>query len=166
MSKIDGRFAMLVTAHFFSGVAIFALLSGFHIVPWHLTWLSLIILCSIIPDFDVVICKMHRSKFTHTPFFWACVLIVIVLGTTWSMWIITIPIFFHLFLDTLDYGLMILYPFSRKKHGVAVLGKETSSEIKPMLSYWTAYLSNRRLVCAELVTGLASLTLLISVAAY
>jgi hypothetical protein len=81
------------------------------------------------------------------------------------MWIIMLPIFFHLFLDTLDYGLMVLYPFSRKKYGIAILGQESASETKPLSSYWTAYLSNRKLVCAELVIMLVSLLLLVSVAA-
>lgn len=156
---------MLLSAHFFSGAAIFALMSVFNLLPRNLAWLSLIIVCSTIPDLDMAISHLHRSKFTHTPFFYGCVLSVIIAATSWSMWIIIPPVFFHLFLDTLDYGLMVLYPFSRKKYGVAILGKESASETKLLTSYWTTYLSNRKLVCAELVIILVSSLLLIGVVA-
>ena len=155
---------MLLSAHFFSGIAIFAIMSGFNVLPRNLAWLSLIIVCSMIPDVDTAISNLHRNKFTHTPFFWGCVLAVIV-ATGWSTWIIAPPIFFHLFLDTLDYGLMLLYPFSRKKYGVAILGKESASGTKPLTSYWTGYLSNRRLRWAELVIMFVSLLLLAVLAA-
>ena len=156
---------MLLSAHFFSGVAIFALMNIFNVLPKDLAWLSLIIVCSAIPDFDIIFSHLHRNLFTHTPFFWGCVVTLVICSTNWSMWIIIPPIFFHLFLDTFDYGLVLVYPFSRKKYGIALLDKDSASETKALASYWKEYLSNRKMLCAEFVIMFVSLLLLIRVAA-
>ena len=154
---------MLPSAHFFSGVAIFAIMNIFNVLPKSMAWLSLIIVCSVIPDLDIALSYLHRNLFTHTPFFWGVVVTLIIAATNWSMWIIMPPIFFHLFLDTIDYGLMVTYPFSRKRYGLALLGKDSASETKAVTSYWKEYLSNRRMLCAEFVILLVSLLLLIGV---
>ena len=156
---------MLPSAHFFSGVAIFALMGIFNMLPKNFPYFSLIVLCSVVPDVDIILSSLHRNKFIHTPIFWGSIATVIVVINR-SAWIIIPPLLIHLFLDTLDYGLMVLYPFSRKKYGLALIGEDSAKECKPLLSYLTEYLSNRRLVCAELVVMFLSLLLLVGVSAF
>lgn len=151
---------MLPSAHFFSGVAIFALMGSFNVLPKSLPYLSLIVICSTVPDIDIILSSLHRNKFSHTPIFWGSIATVIVVISR-SAWIIIPPLLIHLFLDMLDYGLMVLYPFSRKKYGLALLGKDSAKESKPLLSYLTEYLSNRKLDCVELGIMILSLLLLV-----
>lgn len=78
-----------------------------------------------------------------------------------NAWILIPTILFHLLLDTLDYGLMVLYPFSRRKFGLALLHKDTGRESNSLASFVTEYLSNRKLVLAELGIMLTSLFLVL-----
>jgi len=156
---------MLPSAHFFSGVAIFALMGTFNVLPKNFPYFSLIVICSIVPDVDIILSSLHRNKFSHTPIFLGSIATAIVVISR-SAWIIIPPLLIHLFLDTLDYGLMVLYPFSRKKYGLALLGKDSAKESKPLLSYLTEYLSNRKLVCAEPGIMFFSVLLLVGVSAF
>jgi hypothetical protein len=150
---------MLPSAHFFSGVAVFAVISILNIIPRSFQCFTLIVVCSVIPDFDIFMCSLHRNKLTHTPIFWSCISVVIV-AINRSMWIIILPFLLHFLLDSLDYGIMVVYPFSRKKYGLAILGGNSATESRSLFSYLTDYLSNRKLVSIEVEIALTSLFLL------
>src|SRR4030042_4939031 len=125
---------MLPSAHYFSGVATFALLTGLKIIPMSFLYLSLMIILSIIPDIDFIITSSHREVFTHSPIFWIVIIATAILFQP-SSWIIAIPLSAHLLLDTVDWGLMIFYPFSRKKYGLKLLEKEETGESERFTSY-------------------------------
>jgi hypothetical protein len=153
-------FVMLPSAHFFSGVAIFVLMSTFNLLAKNFLFFSLIVICSMIPDVDIIVSTLHRNEFSHTPVFWLSIATAIVVIKP-SAWFIFPPLLTHLSLDTLDYGLMVLYPFSRRKYGLALLGRDIAKESKPLSSYLREYLCNHKLVCVELGIMFSSLLLLI-----
>lgn len=153
---------MLPSAHYFSGVAIFALLSALRIIPMNFLYLSLIIILSIIPDIDFVITSSHREVFTHSPIFWIVIIVVAILFQP-SSWIIAIPLSAHLLLDTVDWGLMIFYPFSSKKYGLKFLEKEAAGESERFTSYLMEYVSHPRLLYLEFAIMILSLLLLLVV---
>jgi len=153
---------MMPSAHFFSGVSIFAFMGIFGLVPRNLSYLSLLVLCSIIPDTDVVLSSMHREQITHSLAFWMLISIVAVAASP-SAWIVIPPFLLHLFLDTLDWGVMIMYPFSRKKYGLKLAGKGTEVKSESLSLYVKEYLSRPILLYAEIGLMVLSLILLVSV---
>ncbi len=152
---------MLLSAHFFSGVTVFAVASTFNVVPRSCLWFSIIVILSIAPDFDMLLSRLHRDKFTHTPIFWGTIVALITVSIGWSTWILIPTVLLHLILDTLDYGLMVLYPFSRKRFGLALLCRDYVRDSNSLASFLREYLSNRKLVVAELGMMIISLLLLL-----
>jgi len=150
---------MLPSAHFFSGIALCALFSTFNVLPRDFSHIGLVVAFSIIPDVDIIWSSLHRNKLTHTPIFWGFIAALIV-AINRGTWIIIPPLLFHLFLDTIDYGIMVLYPFSRKKHGLRLLEKDSTRESKALTSYLAGYLSDSRFLCAELTIMSTSMLLL------
>jgi hypothetical protein len=139
---------MLPTAHFLSGVLIFSILSYAQVIPLGFPCLAMILLFSIIPDIDFIITPLHRNLFTHTPFFWGIVA-AITLIINQNMWIILPALTCHLFLDTLDYGAMIAYPFTLKKYGLSLLGKEPNGKTKSS-QFLRQYINNRKMQFGEI----------------
>jgi hypothetical protein len=153
---------MLPSAHYFSGVTIFALLSIFGIIPMNFLYLNLIIILSIIPDVDLIITSSHREVFTHSPIFWMVIIAAAILFKPGN-WIIVIPLSTHLLLDTVDWGLMIFYPFSSKKYGFKLLEKQAMTESKRFTSYLREYVSHPKLLYVEFAIMILSLLLLLAV---
>jgi len=151
---------MFPSAHYSSGVAIFALMSISGLIPKDFLYLSLMITCSIIPDSDFIISSLHRELFTHTPIFWLCI-IAIVIATEPNGWIVAPPLLFHLFLDTIDWGLMMFYPFSRKKYGFRLLGEEYEMDSDGLIPYLREYISHPRVLYIEIAIMILSLFLLV-----
>jgi hypothetical protein len=141
---------MLLSAHFFSGIAAFAILRIFGLVNNNYLLLILLVVCSMLPDFDIIFSSMHRNLLTHTPLFWGSIVLAIIVINQ-SLWIIVFPISIHFVLDTLDYGVMLFYPFSKKKIGLALLGNENVSPSKSQCDFLREYLKNRKMVCGELI---------------
>lgn len=64
----------------------------------------------------------HRVYITHAPFFWLMISLIIVAGgylagslfTEWIGWLVLAGSWSHLILDSLEYGVMWLWPFSKK----------------------------------------------------
>jgi hypothetical protein len=64
----------------------------------------------------------HRIYFTHAPFFWLVISLLIVAGgylagslfTEWIGWLVLVGSWSHLILDSLEYGVMWLWPWSNK----------------------------------------------------
>ncbi len=85
------------------------------------------IIGSIFPDFDMfyfyLIDKrqhLHHGYWTHIPFYWSCIFLLIFsilisyrkLSLTIYLFVFSINIFIHLFLDTIVGKIRWLYPFS------------------------------------------------------
>jgi hypothetical protein len=151
---------MLSTAHFFSGVIIFTVLTIFSVVPKTFLFFGLIVICSMIPDADIAFTKLHRNLFSHTPLFWFIISLIVCVVAS-HFWFLVLPFLFHFFLDTIDYGVMVLYPFSRKKYGYAILGKTLRIEQQSQFAYLKEYLKNRNLLFLELIIMLSSIIFLI-----
>ena len=140
----------------------FALMNVLGVLPLSFPYLGLIVFCSMVADIDIVRSPSHRNMFTHTPLFWGCISVAIIVINQ-GAWFVTIPLLLHLFLDTLDYKLMVLYPFSRRKYGLGLLDRGSESKTKALTSYFKEYLADRRMFYVELVIMLVSLLLLIAV---
>jgi hypothetical protein len=153
---------MLLSAHFFSGISLFAILSIAGLVHNDYLFLLLLVSCSIIPDFDIFFSSLHRNLFTHTPFFWGSILVVIIVFNQ-SLWILLFPFFVHLVLDTIDYGVMLLYPFSKKTYGLKILENEPVSHSKSQVAFLREYLTNRKMIYAELIIIIITMFLLAKV---
>ena len=82
---------------------------------------------SIFPDFDIfyllLIGKrphLHHKYWTHIPFYWVCIFLLIFSiviayekrALAIYLWIFSLNIFIHLFLDTIVGNIRWLYPFS------------------------------------------------------
>ena len=75
----------------------------------------------------------HRVYITHAPFFWLVISLAIVAGgylagslfTEWIGWLVLAGSWSHLILDSLEYGVMWLWPFSKK---LSALKKEVPIE--------------------------------------
>jgi hypothetical protein len=140
---------MLLSAHIFSGITIYAILNIAGIIPNNYLFLFLFMLFSILPDFDIIFSTLHRNLFTHTPFFWACILAFFI-AINQSLWIIIFPFSVHLLLDTIDYGVMLFYPFNKKKYGLCLLDNKLVSPHMSQVFFLKGYLKENKMVYAEL----------------
>jgi len=152
---------MLPSAHYCSGVIIFSLMSMLGVIPKSFPYLTLMIMLSVIIDLDFIYSPMHRELLTHTLIFWGCIVGAII--TVWPhLWIIAPPIFFHLLLDMVDWGIAIFYPFSRKKYGLKMVQAHLKKNMKPEGGkvYIEAYISNPVMIVFELLIMSVSIILL------
>ncbi len=91
-----------------------------------------------LPDIDLVRWYFdakgdHRDYFTHAPFFWLLISLAIAaagyffgsLFTEWVGWLVLAGSWSHLMLDSIEYGVMWLWPISSKSF---VLKKEVPPE--------------------------------------
>jgi len=154
---------LLPSAHYSSGVIIFSIMSILGLIPKHLSYLSLMIILSLIPDLDFFMSRHHREIITHTVIFWAIILSAIVIARP-EYWIVAPPIFCHLFLDSLDWGVIVFFPFSRKKIGLKLLKGKRSDKKYGFLESAEIYLSNKKLLYLEGVLLLMSIVLLVGAA--
>jgi hypothetical protein len=151
---------MLLSAHLFSGIAEYAILSIAGLIPNDFLFLLFVISCSIMPDFDIFFSSLHRNLLTHTPFFWGCILVVII-AFNQSLWILIFPFFIHLALDTLDYGVMIFYPFTKKKYGFKVLENEALSASKSQVTFLREYIKDPKMIFAEFLIIVLAISLIV-----
>ena len=113
-----------------------------------------VIIASVIPDADYLIRHSHRDFFTHTPFFWLCLLTLLIIWQHQHIVILLaamLAVMFHLVMDTIDWGVMLLYPVSKKKYGLKILPIPENLEDVPQTYFFKSYLSNRKLVFFEIL---------------
>jgi len=114
----------------------------------------IVIIASVLPDADYLIRHSHRDFATHTPFFWLCLLTLFII---WQHQYIVIllaamlAVMLHLVMDTIDWGVMLLYPISKKKYGLKILPIPENLEDVPQTYFFKSYLSNRKLVFFEIL---------------
>lgn len=151
---------MLPTAHFFSGLILYFILLIFDLLPNNFFFFILIVICAMIPDVDNLFCSLHRNMFTHTPFFWVLITILLAIINA-NLWLVIFPFSIHLFLDTLDYGLMIFFPLSKKKYGLGILGKGSGNKSKSDFDYFKVYIKNKKMIFFEILLFSLSIILLV-----
>lgn len=94
----------------------------------------------------------HRRFFTHTPFlhlaigFCAFTIGWITKSSDLQIYAIlySVGMLNHFVLDSLDYGIMLLWPFSRKIYALKNREQDLSLAIESSLQYWTQYLKKYR----------------------
>ena len=128
-------------------------------IPKNLTYLVFMIALSLVVDFDLFMSTKHRETITHTLVFWGIIILLTIIIKP-EFWIIAPPILCHVFLDTIDWGVMIFYPFSRKKYGLKALGARKANERSEFSVSLESYLSNRRLLYLEGILMIISVFLL------
>ena len=132
---------MLPSTHIASGVILFVLSQVAGINPL----LSLpLVIGAVLPDFDYVIKRNHRTQITHAPLFWF--LSLTPLALIWQQFLfLEIGVFVHLILDTIDWGIMWLHPYETSLHGGIMRKKNIRSR------YIHHYLSHKGFVALEVL---------------
>ena len=88
----------------------------------------------------------HRLLFTHTPFFWIIVGTVtfFVLGATAMAariaFVITVGACSHLLLDSIQYGIRWIYPFSKRLYSIRDQGVEFDLPAEGFIAHWIHFL--------------------------
>jgi hypothetical protein len=154
---------MQPTAHFFSGVVVYSLLVKGGLIPRSIPDFLLIVVFALIVDWDFVVSRMHRQSFTHTPAFWLLVSSALILVSP-LLWIVLPVVLIHLLLDTLDWGVMVAWPFSSRTRGLKILAKEVEGRKLATMGYSRVYLGNRIFIAAEAILAITALGLLVSIA--
>jgi len=93
--------------------------------------------------------QSHRNYITHAPTFWLilCLLIVFVgyvttsTFTEWLGWIILAGTFSHFLLDSIEYGITWLWPFSKKEFCLYRLPEPHIHKRTGSFSYYFEYLT-------------------------
>lgn len=113
------------------------------------------IIASLIPDLDIYLFfykhksiklqrdDSHRKYFSHTVLFWLVISIIVffAMGTFFGLYV-SIVIFLstmcHLLFDSIEYGVMWLWPFSNKQYCLHKVPKETKhmQELKSNADYY------------------------------
>ena len=138
---------MLPSAHFASGVVLFTIAHVLGVNPL----LALpIVIGAVLPDFDYLIGRMHRTKITHAPAFWFLSLTPLAILFPYFLFL-EIGVFAHLILDTIDWGVMWLHPHKSNLYGGVMRRKNISNN-------WTRhYLSHNGMISLELTFLIAAL---------
>ncbi|MEM2143751.1 MAG: hypothetical protein QW279_00185 [Candidatus Jordarchaeaceae archaeon] len=147
---------MLPTAHVLSGIIIFLAFNFFSILPRQFPSLVIILIISINPVFDFLVSHFHSNLITHTPFFWG-IIIILILSINQNFWIIVPPLMCHFFLDTIDYGVMLMFPYSTEKFGLRILDRKRKNRSNTT-AYLREYLKNRKMQCCELTIMIIAVT--------
>lgn len=137
---------MLTSAHIATGVLLFSLVYALGLGPV----LALFALIgALLPDFDYVFDKMHRTQITHSPAFWFLVLTPFALTYT-EFAFLEIGVAVHFILDTIDWGVMWLHPKNSKLYGGLLRKKNVKDK------HISHYLSHNGFVALELLLLVAA----------
>ncbi|MCJ7634748.1 metal-dependent hydrolase [Candidatus Bathyarchaeota archaeon] len=153
---------MLPSAHYFSGVIIFSIMGIAGLIPKTLTYLVLMVVLSLCLDLDFLLSNRHREIVTHSLVFWG-VLVSIMVAVRPEYWIVAPPVLVHLLLDSIDWGVMTLYPFSKKKLGLRMIKSGESDEPGSFSNSIKTYMLNRKLLYLEGILLVTSIFLLVGV---
>lgn len=89
----------------------------------------------------------HRKFFTHTPLFWIIIGLIVKLfipgtfGTVVAL-VTTLGAFSHLLFDSILYGIMWLYPFSKNNYSLLGKGSHGSYSEHSFLGFWFGFLGD------------------------
>ncbi|MGQ4913442.1 MAG: metal-dependent hydrolase [Candidatus Asgardarchaeia archaeon] len=119
----------------------------------------LIVLGSIMPDFDFILSshapnKNHRMLVTHTPVFWLLMLCLSVFFQ--NFFFLAGAAIIHILFDTIDWGVMVTYPFSKKLNSHLLPEPPKNILSKNMLQsqcwFFKTYFSNKLILMIEVVS--------------
>jgi len=115
-------------------------------------------------DLDALILKTHRKALTHSPIFWLIISAFIALFDFIRGALILISAMAHLLIDSLDWGIYILYPITQKLHGPKILAKsyKLSPETNSILDFIKANLRKKELLALEIIIDSLGLLLLVT----
>jgi len=153
---------LLPSAHYFSGVIIFSIMSIFGLIPKTLVYLVLMIMLSLCLDLDFLLSDRHREIFTHSLIFWG-IFVSVIVAIRPQCWFIVPPVLVHLILDSVDWGVMILYPFSKRKVGLKTLKTGETTTPGSFSNSIKIYMLNKRLLYLEGILLVASAFMLLGV---
>jgi len=153
---------LLPSAHYFSGVIIFSIMGIFGLIPKTLNYLVLMVALSVCLDLDFFLSDQHREIVTHSLVFWG-ILVSITVAVRPEYWIVAPPVLAHLLLDSIDWGVMIFYPFSKKKLGLRILKPRETNEPASFSNSIKNYMLNRKLLYLEGALLVTSIVLLAGV---
>ena len=149
---------MLPTAHYFSGLIIFSAFAYLELVPHTLLYFLTISFFAIAVDGDIIVFRKHRERMTHTPFFWLLVCGILTLIFPF-MWVAIPTALVHLALDSLDWGVMLWWPLSKRPRGPMILSREVGEKKLSTLEYLQVYLHSRLFMTLETAMAAAALIL-------
>ncbi len=132
---------MLPSTHIATGVLLFTTAQAMGINPL----LSLpLVIGAVLPDFDYLFKRNHRTQITHVPLFWF--LSLTPLALIWQQFLfLEIGVFVHLILDTIDWGIMWLHPHKTNLYGGIMRKKNIRSR------FIHHYLSHNGFVALEVL---------------
>jgi len=123
--------------------------------------LFLAIFFGVLIDGDVVLFgSRHRQSILHSVVIWPILGIILYIVHVDYFWT---PIFavIHIAMDSLDWGVYALYPFSSNIFGPRILARR--SRLNPgknmIIEFFVEYVSNRMFLVAEIVLCLSALTI-------
>ena len=160
---------MFSIGHFLSGLVLYGSLSKLGVAITPMDGFLLAVSTVLIPDLDYAIYwNKHRKSFFHTPLFGLLMLVggfllvpyqIFILGLTISkaLILISVGILLHLILDSIDFGVMWLYPFDKKLYGLKLL----RTGPQPFKNYIKTYYSNKYMRNLEIVFLVLTLALTI-----
>lgn len=101
-------------------------------------------------DLDILFKEAHRGAWTHSIFTLPIAIPFLVFGS-WYFLLVSLAILLHLFLDSLDWGVRLFYPFSRRFCGLGAVGKSSrlDPEKDPVLDFVEFYLSDKLMLSLE-----------------
>ena len=154
---------MYPSAHFASGIFVVAILLWFNIISTPLLML-VILIGVVIPDLDFLLSKKapdknHRRLLTHTPIFWVTFLLLdfFLLHTVLIFWF-SLAALIHIFLDVLDWGVMLGYPVSNKlcNHILSEEKIDFSSNhfMRIQCNFLSVYFKNKYILGIEIAIGI------------
>lgn len=101
----------------------------------------------IFVDVDIIFTTLHRDCIFHTPVFWLGLMCVS---------IFYLPLFFfclfgfiHVIFDSIDWGIMLYYPFKKKKVGFNILKYELEVQ-KTLKDFIRTYFQNKYIKILEI----------------
>ncbi|MFQ6057012.1 MAG: hypothetical protein ACE5KE_13270 [Methanosarcinales archaeon] len=117
---------MFITFHLFSSITLGVLLIKLGYLDSQ--YLIYGILGGVLLDLDVLLDVMHRNLIFHTPLFWIGFMII---GLNYQpIFIFSTFALIHVLFDAIDWGIMLVYPFSRRKLGLKILNVKVKEEKK------------------------------------
>jgi hypothetical protein len=134
----------------------------FGLIPKTLNYLVLMVALSVCLDLDFFLSDQHREIVTHSLVFWG-ILVSITVAVRPEYWIVAPPVLAHLLLDSIDWGVMIFYPFSKKKLGLRILKPRETNEPASFSNSIKNYMLNRKLLYLEGALLVTSIVLLAGV---
>lgn len=148
---------MLPSSHLAAGYVLAYLFYSVGFIGELVFWA--VILASVLIDVDYFVNYSHRELLTHTPAFWLIVFAPLILWRI-ELVVVFLAIMLHFLMDMVDWGIMVLYPFSKKNYGLKLLPELGSNS---PINFLRGYVSNSKMVALEITIICAALLLAVKI---